>query len=92
MASSLGFQNTVTKLDLGRKAFIFLILTHHSSSLKETKARTQGKNLEAGPKAEVTEEHHFLAFLCSLLNLLCFVFETGFLCVTILTVVLKLVL
>lgn len=65
MVSSFGFQNTMTKLNLGRKEFISFILTHHSSSLKKIKARTQGKNLEAGSEAEVTEEHRLLAFLCA---------------------------
>ena len=54
------------KRNLGRKEFISATLLHHGPSLKKLK---QGKNLEAGAKAETTEELCLLACLkCYLLQ------------------------
>ena len=48
------------------KGLIQLTLPHHSSSLKEVKAGTQHRNLEAGTYTESMEEH------CLLTRSLCF--------------------
>ena len=45
------------KSNLGRKVFLSLTLPHHSPSLKEAKAGSQDRNLEAGAEAEVIEEY-----------------------------------
>ena len=39
------YNKTVTKLNLGRKEFIWLALRHHSVSLKEAKQDDGGRNL-----------------------------------------------
>jgi hypothetical protein len=47
------------KSESGRKAFIPLIIC--SLSAKEVRARTQGRNLEAGTNADTMEERCLLA-------------------------------
>lgn len=52
----------MTKSSLKKKEFIWFL----SPSSGEGKAEAQGKNLEAGPKADAVEEHCFLIFLYTL--------------------------
>ena len=52
---------TVTECNLGREGFIWLTYLDNSSKLREVKAGTQGRNLEAGTEAETVQELCLLA-------------------------------
>lgn len=42
--------------NLGTKRFILFIVSYYSQSSREVRVEPQGKNLEAGSKAEFVEE------------------------------------
>lgn len=46
---------------VGQERVYFFTRPHHTLSLKEARAGTQGQKLEAGADAEVTEDYRFLA-------------------------------
>lgn len=59
----MAVNNTMTKSNLGRKGFTCFILPYHRPSLKEVRAKIQGRYLEKGTKAQTIKEV-LLAYSC----------------------------